>query len=299
MRLSKQTWGHLAAFFTISVWGITFISTKILLVPFTPVEIMFFRLVLAVMALTIASPPRFSWYKLDRQAFWDEGKSMLAGLFGVTLYFTFQNTALTYSLAANVSVLTSIAPLFTALISRALLGEKLKGNYFIGFTAAMTGIILIAFNGSLVLKLNPLGELLSILAALVGAVYFVMIKKVNFQHSSVLAFTRKVFFYGLLFLLPLLPLFEFRLGLERLAALPNLLNLLFLGLIASALCYVTWNFAIHILGPVKTSVYIYLIPVITIVASALMLHETITLVSIVGTVLILAGMALSERDKAG
>jgi drug/metabolite transporter (DMT)-like permease len=89
------------------------------------------------------------------------------------------------------------------------------------------------------------------------------------------------------------------LGLERLTVLPNLLNLLFLGLIASALCYVTWNFAINMLGPVKTSVYIYMIPVITIVASALVLHETITLVSGAGTALILIGMALSERNKPG
>jgi drug/metabolite transporter (DMT)-like permease len=299
VRLSKQFWGHLAALFTIFVWGITFISTKLLLVTFTPIEIMFFRLVLAVSALTIASPPRLSGYKPDRQSLLDEGKVMLAGLFGMTLYFIFQNTALTYTLAANVGVLTSVAPLFTALVSRVLLGEKLKGNYFVGFTAAMTGIILIAFNGSLVLQLNPLGDLLSILAALVGAFYMVMIKKINAQQSSVFALTRKVFFYGLLFLFPLLPLFEFRLGLERLTVLPHLLNLLFLGLIASALCYVTWNFAINMLGPVKTSVYIYMIPVITIVASALVLHETITLVSGAGTALILIGMALSERNKPG
>ena len=112
-----------------------------------------------------------------------------------------------------------------------------------------------------------------------------------------LTVTRKVFFYGFLFMLPVLPFFEFRLGLERLIVLPNLLNLLFLGVGASALCFVTWNFAVSVLGPVKTSVYIYLIPVITIVSSALVLHETITLVAGIGMALILAGMALSERDK--
>jgi drug/metabolite transporter (DMT)-like permease len=298
MESSKQIWGHLAAFFTIFVWGITFISTKMLLVPFSPLEIMFYRFILAILALFIVNPPRPAWGKLDRHTLRDEWKPMLAGLCGVTLYFIFQNIALTYTLAANVGVLTSIAPLFTALVSRFFLKEKLKANFFAGFTAAIAGIILIAFNGSVVLKLNPLGDLLSILAALVWAFYSVTIKKINVPQSAVFALTRKIFIYGLVFMLPVLPLFQFRLGLERLTVLPYLLNLLFLGVVASALCYVSWNYAVHVLGPVKTSVYIYMIPIITIIVSALVLHETITLVSGIGMALILTGMALSEREKA-
>jgi drug/metabolite transporter (DMT)-like permease len=298
MQPQKQIWGHLAAFFTVFVWGITFIATKALLTEFSPVEVMFFRLVLAVLALIIVSPPRLSQLKLSRDVLREEWKPMAAGLCGVSLYFLFQNTALSYTLAANVSVLVSTAPLFTALVSRAFLGEKLKANFFIGFSAAMAGIVLIAFNGSFVLRLNPLGDLLSILAALVWAFYSVVIKKINTAQGSMFTLTRKVFFYGLIFMLPALPLFGFRLGLERLAVMPNLLNLLFLSVVASALCYVTWNYAVHALGPVKTSVYIYMIPLITIIISTLVLHETITLVAGTGMALILAGMALSERDRS-
>src|SRR5512146_684241 len=137
MEPQKQIPGHLAAFFTIFVWGITFISTKVLLVLFTPVEIMFFRLILAVLALFAVSPPRLALSKPDRLALRDEWKIMAAGLCGVTLFFLLQNIALTYTLAANVSVLLSVAPLFTALVSRAVLKEELKANFFIGFTAAM------------------------------------------------------------------------------------------------------------------------------------------------------------------
>lgn len=223
---------------------------------------------------------------------------MLAGLCGVTLFILFQNIALSYTLAANVSVLISTAPLFTALAGRAILNENLKANFFFGFAIAIVGITLIAFNGSLVLKLNPLGDLLSLLAAMVWACYSVAIKKISTGQSAMFAVTRKVFFYGLLFLLPILPLFKFRFEWEQLVALPNLLNLLFLSVVASALCYVSWNYAVHLLGPVKTSTYIYLIPVVTIIASALVLHESITLVAGIGMLLILAGMALSEHEKA-
>jgi len=299
MEAPKPIFGHLAALFTIVVWGITFISIKVLLVDFTPVEIMFYRSILALLALFIASLPRLAPGKPLRWVLRDEWKYMAAGLCGITLYMLFQNIALTYTLAANVSVLVSIAPLLTALVSRFFLSEKLKANFFLGFAIAIAGIILIAFNGSVVLKLNPLGDLLSILAALVWAFYSVLIKKISAQDHDMLRVTRKVFFYGVLFMLPILPLFDFRLGVERLVNLPNLLNLLFLGIGASALCFVTWNYAVKILGPVRTSIYIYTIPLVTIIASVLALNEPITLVAGIGIALILLGMALSEHRKAG
>ena len=166
-----------------------------------------------------------------------------------------------------------------------------------GFAIALLGIVLISYNGNFVLQLNPLGDILSILAALVWAFYSVTIKSINAPQSSVYHVTRNVFIYGLLFLLPFLPLFEFRFGLMRLAELPNLINLLFLGVVASALCFATWNFAVQVLGPVRTSVYIYLVPFITIVTSALYLHEPVTPISAIGMGLILIGMLISEREK--
>ena len=297
MKPNQQVFGHLLALFTILIWGITFISTKVLLASFSPVEVMFFRLVFAVLALMIASPPRWNWNGLGWQTLRQEWKVMAAGLCGVTLYFLFQNIALEYTQAANVGVLVSVVPLFTALVSRAVFGEKLKANFFLGFSAAIVGITLITFNGSLVLKLNPLGDLLSILAALVWAFYSVLIKKIGAAQDTMLTITRKVVFYGLLFLLPVLPLFGFHLGLERLVSLPNLLNLLFLGVGSSAISFLTWNSAVQILGPVRTSAYIYLVPIVAIIASVWVLHETITLVAWAGAALILSGMALSERDK--
>ncbi len=298
MKPPPQILGHLAATVTISVWGVTFISTKVLLGSFTPVEIMAFRLALAVLALFAVSPPSLARGKLGRQTLRDEWKFVAAGFCGVTLFFLCQNIALTYTLTANVSVLLSVAPLFTALVSRAAFNEKLTANFLLGFTAAIAGIILIAFNGSVVLKLNPLGDLLSLLAALGFACYSALIRKINAPPDALLAVTRKMFFYGLLLLLPILPLVGFRLGLERLTVVPNLLNLLFLGVGASALCYATWNYAVQRLGPVKTSAYVYVVPVVTIVASLLLLREPITLVAGIGMALILTGMVLSERGPA-
>jgi drug/metabolite transporter (DMT)-like permease len=100
-------------------------------------------------------------------------------------------------------------------------------------------------------------------------------------------------------MIPALPLFDFHWDLARFTYLPNVFHMLFLGLGASALCFVTWNYAVGVLGPVKTSVYIYFNPIVTVVTSAIILHERITAVAMAGVVLILAGLYLSEKKGKG
>ena len=157
----------------------------------------------------------------------------------------------------------------------------------------MAGIFLISFNGSK-LELNPAGDLLALLAALVWACYSVLTKKISGYGYHTILTTRRIFCYGILFMIPTLFLFDFKLELARFTNPVYLFNIIFLGLGASALCFVTWNFAVKVLGAVKTSIYIYMVPVITVITSIVVLHETITALAAVGTVLTLAGLFLSE-----
>ena len=173
------------------------------------------------------------------------------------------------------------------------------GCLYLGFVVAMAGIALISFNGSS-LKLNPFGDLLALLATVVWAFYSVLTKKISGFGFSTILTTRRVFFYGILFMLPALFLLDFRLDLTWIASFSNpvdLGNLLYLGLGASALCFVAWNYAVKVLGAVKTSIYIYMVPVITVATSAIILHEQITVLMLVGTFLILAGLILSENGR--
>ncbi|OMD61842.1 EamA family transporter [Paenibacillus odorifer] len=287
----KINTGHLLALLTILIWGTTFISTKILLKDFTPVEILFFRFLIGyfVLLLIYSRPIRTTSFK-------EELLFISAGLCGVTLYFLIENIALVYTLASNVGVIVSIAPFFTAVIAHFFLEEeKFHRQFFIGFLIALTGIILIGLNGSYLLQLNPIGDLLALLAPVVWAIYSVLMRKISLLKVHTIGATRRVFFYGLLFMLPPLFLFDFQLGLSRFKEISNVAHLLFLGLGASALCFLTWNKAVGILGAVKTSVYIYIVPVITVAASALVLNEKITWAILTGTFLTLTGSYISER----
>lgn len=287
---SRKTFGHLAALLTIVIWGTTFISTKILLVDFQPVEILFFRFVMGFLVLLAAYPRR-----LKTADYKQELTFVLAGLCGICLYYLLENIALTFTLASNVGVIISVAPFFTAILAHFAMRseEKLRSQFFIGFVVAMAGIILISFNGR-ELELNPLGDLLAVVAALVWACYSILTKKISSFGYPVILSTRRTFFYGILFMIPALFLFDFQADLSRFTNITYLFNILYLGLGASALCFVTWNFAVKELGAVKTSVYIYMVPVITVVTSVLILHEQLTLLAGIGTVLTLIGLFLSE-----
>ncbi len=293
MQQSQALKGHAAALACVLMWGTTFIATKVLLVSFSPAEILFYRFVLGYLAL-LAACPRLLRGTTLRQECLMAG----AGLCGVTLYFLMENIALTYTTASNVGVLVSVAPFLTMLLAHWFAKEEKPGPwFFVGFASAILGIFLISYNGATALHLNPLGDFLAIGAAAVWAVYSILVKKIGQSGLGSLLVTRRIFLYGLFFMIPAFFLLPFRLNPARFLQLENLFTMLFLGLGASALCFAMWNWALHTLGAVKASVYIYLVPVVTVVTSVLVLGERVTLLSALGTALALLGLVLSERGK--
>lgn len=294
MSTNKTAAGHLAAFVTILIWGTTFISTKVLLNDFSPIEILFIRFTIGYAALWLVRPKRLT---LDSRR--HEWLFAAAGLCGVTLYYLFENIALTYTMASNVGVIISIAPFFTAIFGCIFLkGRRPTARFFAGFIIAMAGICLISFSSGQTLAVNPLGDFLAIIAAVIWAVYSTLTKKISAWGYNTIQVTRRIFFYGLIFMIPVLFTMDFNVSTQALIAPKNLANLLFLGFGASALCFVTWNFSVKVLGSVKTSVYIYMVPVITTLTSALILHESITKAALAGILLTLTGLFLSEkRDR--
>lgn len=293
--VSEKRTGHLAALLTILIWGTTFISTKILLTDFQPVEILFFRFIMGYLVLLTTYP-----HHIKRLGGKQEITFAAAGFCGVCLYYLLENVSLTYTMASNVGVIISVAPFITAILAHLFMKseERLQINFLIGFIVAMTGIILISFNGSQ-LKLNPVGDILAFAAAFVWACYSILTKRIGSFGLPVILTTRRTFFYGILFMIPTLFLFDFQLDMPRFTDMKNLLNILYLGIGASALCFVTWNYAVKILGAVKTSIYIYMVPAITVITSMLVLKEKVTFLSITGTILAVVGLFLSEYNRTG
>jgi len=286
---NENALGHITALFTILVWGTTFVSTKILLVDFTPIEILFIRFVVGLLALFLIMPRIVRW-----MGWHCEKLFMLAGLFGVTLYYLLENIALTGTLATNVGVIVSVAPFFTAVLERFInKGKPLSLQFVVGFIVAMVGICFISFSETGI-HLSFSGDVLALCAAVVWACYSVCMTRISALGLPTVKATRRVFEYGLLFMIPFLPVLGFAPDASVFLNPINIGNLLFLGLGASAACFVTWNFSVKRLGAVVTSVYIYLVPVITAVASWIVLGERLVPLALCGVVLTIIGLFISQ-----
>lgn len=293
INVNKKLTGHILALFSAFVWGITFVSTKVLLTELSAVEILFFRFILGYLALWLVYPHKTPYGGIKNELLY-----MAAGICGTTIYQFLENTALSLTQASNVSIIVSAAPLFTGIAAWAVFKDKMKHSFILGFVIAMLGIVLINFNASFVLRLNPAGDFLALGAAMLWAVYTLLVKTINEKSNSVLESTRHIFFYGVLFMIPLMAINGF--GSIAFSALLNpkiLLNIVFLGVIASAACFVTWNAAVKLIGAVRASVYIYLIPVITLIFSVTVLHERIGIIGILGMLLVLIGLGISEYKQ--
>ena len=287
---NKSPLGHIAALTTVLIWGFAFVVIVVLLRSFSPMEILFFRISLATLTLFIIYPRRMGKTSLRQELYF-----MGAGLTGCTLFFLLQDFSLLHTAASNASVLVAVAPVFVGLLSWWFLKAGCpKWTFFLGAALAIFGIALVRFAGRQ-LELHPLGDILAILTALCKAVYLIFLKKIDtFGYHSVQV-VRRVFLYGLIFLIPVILLSDFRLGLERFVEPQNLAGMLYLSLGSSAAAFVLWNFSVTKLGPVKVSVYLYLLPLIAVTAAILFLQETITWFFVCGIVLVLAGLMLSSR----
>ena len=159
---------------------------------------------------------------------------------------------------------------------------------------ALIGVGLVVFNGSVVLKLSPVGDLLTLLAALSWAFYSLVIKRMTGRYPTVFI-TRKIFFYGVLTILPAFLLHPLQPDFDVLLQPLVLSNLLFLAVLASLICYILWNVVLKQLGTMRASNYIYLNPLVTMVASVLILHEQITWITLMGAACIILGVYLAEK----
>lgn len=286
-----SVWFHIMAAVTVAIWGTTFVSTKVLIHHgLSATDILFYRFAMAYICIWFFAP-RVLWAKSWR----DEGIFVLLGLTGGSLYFIAENTALGMTFASNVSLIICTAPILAAFLSFFFnKGEKLRSKLIIGSLMALAGVSLVVFNGSFVLRISPLGDLLTLVAALMWAIYCLLLKHMNSNYSTLFV-TRKVFFYGVLTLLPFFFFYPLQTDTAILFQPLVIANLLFLGVIASMLCYIMWTMAVKRLGVVCAANYIYVVPLVTLFTSAIVLDEQITLIALIGSAFILSGVYLTER----
>ena len=285
---------YFVALFVVLIWGTTFVSSKVLLNSgLLPADIFFVRFVMAYCCMLCISHKR-----LFANSVADELTLVGLGLMGGSVYFLVENMALLHSTASNVSILVSTTPLVTAMLLAIFYkSERLSMRQILGSILTFVGVVLVVLNGQFILHLNPHGDALALGASFTWGFYSLFMRRIMGRYSADFI-TRKVFFYGLVTILPYFA-FVNPLNIDLLTSgnMTIWSNLIFLGIIASTGGYLLWNWVMRKLGAVKSTNFIYLQSLVAMVAGHVILGERITFMAIAGAVILIAGMILAVRKK--
>lgn len=290
----NNTWiYHLVAFATVAIWGCTFVSTKVLMLNgLSPAQIFTLRFLIAyVMMLAVYHS------RLWADSWRDELKMMLLGISGGSLYFLSENEAMNFTPTTNTSLIVCSCPLFATLLVRLVYRSttRISMMQLGGSLLAFAGMVIVVLNGRFVLHLSPLGDALAFTACLSWSVYSLLMKWVSAKYGAAFI-TRKVFFYGVLTILPYY-IFYPTLPTGAVLTKPVVVgNLAFLGCLASMICFLTWNWCISKLGAVKATNWVYFNPITTMIFASWVLGEKITPYFLAGATCILLGMFVADRS---
>lgn len=296
---------HLIAFVTVAIWGSTFVFTKLLLQNgLSPAQIFTLRFLIAYLLL---EGYEGLFRRQDRHwlanTWRDELLMLLLGVTGGSLYFLTENEALNYTATTNVSLIVCSCPLVAALLIGIFYkSQRMRWVQVTGTLMAACGVAVVVLNGHFVLRLSPVGDALALVANLCWAVYSLLMIPANKRYGP-LFITRKVFFYGLLTMIPYYMLRTSEMpvsmggefDLSILLRPQVIVNLLFLGVVASCICFLVWTWIMDKLGAVIATNYVYVNPLSTIVVAGIVLNERITVYFLGGALLIVGGMFIADR----
>lgn len=292
----KSILPHVVAFLIVAIWGSTFAFTKLLLLNgLSPAQIFTLRFIIAYVLLLLFSLCRKSSHRWFSRSWRDELLMCGLGVTGGSLYFLTENASMNYTTTTNTSLIVCTTPLLTsALVGFFYKSERLSRWQTFGSLMAMAGVAVVVLNGHFVLHLSPLGDGLALAASLCWALYSLLMIRANKGYDEFFI-TRKVFFYGLLSMIPYFMCVPGWPSLRNLLQPAILGNLFFLGFVASLLCFILWTWVIVRLGAVVATNYVYVSPVTSVFFAWWILSELITPFFLLGGVLILLGMYLADR----
>ncbi len=283
---------HLVAFVTVAIWGTTFVATKVLMINGLSPAVIF------TLRFTIAYVLMLAFYHkhILSDSWKDEVKMILLGITGGSLYFLSENESMNFTTTTNTSLIVCSCPLFATLLVRLVYrnSSRISTVQLGGSLLAFAGMVIVVLNGKFVLHLSPMGDTLAFMACLCWAVYSLLMKAVSGRYSAAFI-TRKVFFYGVLTILPYYLFVPDMPSAEALTRPQVVGNLLFLGCLASMICYLTWNWCIAKLGAVKATNWVYFNPITTMIFASWVLGEKITPYFLAGAACILLGMYLTNK----
>lgn len=281
---------HLAGIVAMVLWGMSFIWSTQAYQSLNPTTTILLRLVVATVFFTTI----LFVFRLNEKVKKEHlGLFALAAMFEPFLYFIFEGYGLKNTSPIIGSAIIALIPLVTPIAARIFLKERLSPMNIVGFIVSFVGVIVLLLNKDLEFTASPKGILFLSGAVLVAVGYSIALIKLTKLYKP-LTITWMQNIIGMIYFIPLAIIME-RFQPSAFANVhAYIVPILCLGVFCSAIAYALWAFAFSKLGASRANVYSNLIPVFTAIFSYLLAIEALTVNKIVGIVVVVAGLILSQ-----
>ncbi|MGV8979795.1 DMT family transporter [Clostridium sp.] len=280
---------HVMAIILMFIWSLSYLSIKVVSQEVSPTLSAFYRFMLAAIILFIILKVKFPEERVLKV---DKFKFALGGLFGVAIYFIFENYSVAYTSASNVAILIATIPVFTIFSQRLIYKEKLTYGKIFGATLSLVGIIIIIASKQSVSLLSKgnIGDLMALGAVFSWVIYNMVCSSFKGNYKVITITTYEIM-WGALFLSPSLFFNTLQIPSTKV-----ILNLIFLSIFCSCIGYVLYVHCLKDLGATVITTYINLQPIMSLFAAGFILHEVVTIWQVVGCIIIIIGVTLVSLD---
>ncbi|WP_032121402.1 DMT family transporter [Clostridium amazonitimonense] len=287
--MERKRLAHILAVILMLIWGLSYLSIKVVVYEVEPTLLAFYRFLIASVILYIIMKVKYPEEKVIKE---DRVKMALSGLFGVSLYFFFENYSVAFTSASNVSILISSIPVFTLLSQRIIFKEKLTAFKTIGAALSVAGIVMVVAAKDKVnlFSAGTLGDLMALGAAISWVIYNVVTSKYKGEYKSITITTYQAI-WGTVFLSPALLISK-----PSIPSVVATINILYLAVACSVAGYIIYIFCLKELGATIITTYINLQPIVSLVAAALILEESISFWQVIGSIIIISGVFFVNMD---
>lgn len=284
---------HLAGVAAMIFWGMSFIWSTQVYDSLNPTATIFLRLVVATIFFTAI----LFIFRLNEKIKKEHlGLFALAALFEPFFYFIFEGYGLKNTSPIIGSAIIALIPLVTPIGARIFLKERITPMNVVGLVVSFTGVVVMLLNKNMDFAASPKGVMFLSGAVLVAVGYSIALIKLTKLYKP-LTITWMQNIIGMLYFIPLVVVMEHFEPSNFSQIGQYIVPLICLGVFCSAIAYALWAFAFSKLGATRANVYSNLIPVFTAIFSYFIIHEEISAQKIIGIVLVVGGLVLSQLKK--
>jgi drug/metabolite transporter (DMT)-like permease len=289
----KKFWVIFSLLMANVFWGCTFVAFKIANVSLEPLAIIFIRLLISIPFLFL-----FAWLtgrmmKIRRE---DYKLLILLAIAEPLVYFIGEAFGLSLVSSTLGAIIISTIPLFMPIAAYFFLKERLSLTNVIGLIVSFGGVIMVVLASDGRFSGNMKGILLMFLAVLSAVAYTILAKKLIHRYNGIII-TAWQSTLGAIMFLPLFLIFEVdRIDIASITP-DSFWSVLYLAIFGSGLCFILFTYGLRELGASKANVFANLIPVVTAIVSFFLLKEAMPLIKVLGIVVVLTGLFLTQLSS--